>query len=136
MDEKLKPCPNPWCVSTTAPLPVKSTYADDAWRVKCACGVITHRQDTQDEAIAAWNTRTPSRNDVLEEAARIAEGEKWPDRHVDAAFADGDTSPAYHNQACDDAASAIRARKDQTKQGMFDGFAMLRDKFGKDQTDA
>ncbi|SCY68759.1 hypothetical protein SAMN05660666_02474 [Novosphingobium aromaticivorans] len=54
---ELKPCPNPWCVSTTAPLPIKSTYSDDAWRVRCACGVVTHRQDTEAEAIAAWNTR-------------------------------------------------------------------------------
>lgn len=38
-------------------MPVKSSYADDAWRVMCGCGVQTYRQDTEAEARTAWNTR-------------------------------------------------------------------------------
>lgn len=52
----LKTCPNPWCPVSSPPLPVKGK---SGWSVLCGCGVQTWRQDTEDEAIAAWSTRTP-----------------------------------------------------------------------------
>jgi hypothetical protein len=55
-DAELAACPNPWCISTTAPLPC--ALKREGWRVACACGVQTHRQPTEAEAIAAWNSRT------------------------------------------------------------------------------
>lgn len=51
----LLPCPNPWCASSTLPLPVG--LKRDGWRVLCGCGVGTYRCETRDEAITAWNTR-------------------------------------------------------------------------------
>jgi len=87
---ELEPCPNPWCCARSAPLPVKSTYADDAWRVRCECGVVTHRQDTVAEAVAAWNHRPPSaREERLREALvtigkAIEQSGCWPPRRIDA----------------------------------------------------
>lgn len=51
----LKPCPNPWCISTTTP--VRTLQSSGEWRVMCGCGVVTHRHKTEAEAITAWNTR-------------------------------------------------------------------------------
>jgi hypothetical protein len=57
-EQKLMPCPNPWCKpdnrrvlyehSTTAQL-----------QIACQCGLSAPYCDTREEAIAAWNTRTP-----------------------------------------------------------------------------
>lgn len=52
---ELKPCPNPWCISTGMPLPTR--FVGGFWRATCVCGVATHRHDTEAEAITAWNTR-------------------------------------------------------------------------------
>ncbi len=44
---------------------------------------------------------------ALEAAAKVAEENKWPDRMVDASWADGDITPSVHNQACEEVATAI-----------------------------
>lgn len=54
MSENLKPCPNPWCASTSAPLPANGR---SGWRIVCACGVRTFSCAYYDDAITAWNTR-------------------------------------------------------------------------------
>lgn len=62
MAEDLKPCPNPWCVSMTAPMPIGLTngYGNrSGWVVQCGCGVKTHRANTRHAAISGWNTRQP-----------------------------------------------------------------------------
>ena len=54
-DDKLLPCPNPWCEN-----PQGSGVAHhkrDGWRVVSCCGVATPRFKTQGEAVAAWNSR-------------------------------------------------------------------------------
>ena len=53
--EKLEPCPNPWCTSCTPPLPCG--LKRDGWVVRCACGIVTFRRDTEAEARTLWNTR-------------------------------------------------------------------------------
>lgn len=66
-DVKLKGCPNPWCTSTTPPLPC--ALKREGWRVLCGCGVSTFRFPAEAEAIAAWNRRAA-------EAALTAERER------------------------------------------------------------
>lgn len=55
-EQELKACPNPWCTSRSAPVPVAVV---DGWRVACACGVRTHVSEGNhpSAAIAAWNRR-------------------------------------------------------------------------------
>lgn len=55
----LKPCPNPWCVSTSRPLPAFASRSE-TWSVICGCGVRSFGRDTEAEAIATWNTRIQS----------------------------------------------------------------------------
>lgn len=56
MNDELKPCPNPWCYSVTAPVSIRGS---GGWRVVCACGVYPPSHVLQDSAIAAWNRRSP-----------------------------------------------------------------------------
>lgn len=65
--DKLKPCPNPWCTATTAPLPFRAPGR--GWRFICACGVQTFTKDTEDQARDLWNTRP-------QDAALIAKAER------------------------------------------------------------
>jgi hypothetical protein len=85
-------CPNPWCTSTTKPLPV--ALKREGWRVACACGVSTPRRATEAEAVATWQNRlssTPTaadRNAVLEDdayelLAAAYEGEGRPITSID-----------------------------------------------------
>lgn len=64
MSEELKPCPLPWCRSNTHPeegtnrLPFHT--ARDRWHVACPyCATRGPTCKTHDEAIAAWNRRSP-----------------------------------------------------------------------------
>jgi hypothetical protein len=68
--EALEPCPNPWCNSTTAPVPV--ALKREGWRVACACGVSTHRASSEAEAIAAWNRRDHVEAKLAEARADLA----------------------------------------------------------------
>jgi hypothetical protein len=51
----VEPCPNPWCIARSPPLPCALKH--DGWRVLCECGVASWRKPTEAEAIAEWNTR-------------------------------------------------------------------------------
>lgn len=98
MDEKLKPCP--FCGDEM----VKGEFGfDHPENDDCIIGFGSFANYYR----AAWNTRTPSRNDVLEEAALIAE---WA--HM--VPPDGGSPSEAEKQVADNAAAAIRARKDQT----------------------
>lgn len=68
---KLERCPNPWCGSSTAPVPVGTRAG--RWRIMCACGVTSFSEPTRDEAASAWNTRTRAPSDAaLVEALELA----------------------------------------------------------------
>jgi len=75
-ETELLACPNPWCCSTTMPLPGFSTRSEH-WRVICACGVRTFGADTEEAAIALWNTRAtpalPEERETLVENLRSFE---------------------------------------------------------------
>jgi hypothetical protein len=79
---KIAPCPTQWCKREDAP----HTWQDctDEWCVICpSCSLHGPAENTEAEAIAAWNTRLSSQQDreaVLEEAAtklrgKLGEGE-------------------------------------------------------------
>lgn len=104
MDEKLKPCP--WCESTDAHH--QSDYGDESQFVCAVCDTRGPMKRSYAEAITAWNTRTPSRNDVLEEAAMIA------DAKVQYAAQHPNNPLVQAEGVARDIATAIRARKDQT----------------------
>lgn len=77
----LKRCP--FCGGEAGTL-MGSNENTDKWRVWClrpssVCGLIGPFKDSEAEAIAAWNRRAlPSRDDVLEEAARVADSRAVP----------------------------------------------------------
>lgn len=56
--EDLKPCPNPWCMSSKRPT-FESFGPRDAHEhyFECVCGVHPAPETTYAGAIAAWNTR-------------------------------------------------------------------------------
>lgn len=59
---KLEPCPNPWCVSEVAVFIRKGSLTREApeqVQIECGCGIYGPACDTEAEAIAAWNRRTP-----------------------------------------------------------------------------
>ena len=62
----LLPCPNPWCEDSDQKL---TRVSSGHWSVDCqSCGMYgPGGNDTQAEAIAAWNTR-PARMDAGDEA--------------------------------------------------------------------
>lgn len=73
LSDKLKPCPNPWCISTTAPFAFKLDR--HGWRIECGCGVRTFSQLSMEDAASMWNARThpsppsPARGEELEAGA-------------------------------------------------------------------
>lgn len=65
---KLAPCPNPWCSHEKGLHIIWNLYRR---QVHCIdCQIRGPHGATDEEAITAWNTRPPSRNDALEEAAK------------------------------------------------------------------
>lgn len=100
MDEKLKPCP--FCGDEM----VKGEFGfDHPENDDCIIGFGSFANYYR----AAWNTRTPSRNDVLEEAALIADELGG----VREKSLDNAEFSRQHVRA-KTIAAAIRARKDQT----------------------
>ncbi len=49
---------------------------------------------------------------VLEEAARVAEAQRYSPAQVKTSYADGDCGPDWFNEGCNEAAAAIRALGD------------------------
>ena len=66
MEQELKPCP--FCEGDA----VFIDYPQSA-QVHCLACTASVSEQTQAEAIAAWNTRPATRRDALEEAAKVAE---------------------------------------------------------------
>lgn len=60
-------------------------------------------------------TADKARDEALEEAAKVAEGEKYTKAYSDASYSAGDEKPQIYNDACDDIAQAIRSRKGAAK---------------------
>lgn len=116
MDEKLKSCPTPWCSEFShaylQELPPEvghgAVWHEIGFQVRCgACNVRGPRELSEAEAIAAWNTRSPSdRNDVIEECASIA------DAKVQYAAQHPNNPLVQAEGVARDIAAAIRARKD------------------------
>lgn len=70
----LAPCPNPWCHRTVSV--TRTIIGDGGYRVACECGIKPYDWDeTEAEAIARWNKRTPSPEiaEALAERDRLAE---------------------------------------------------------------
>ena len=81
----LKPCPNPWCCSHdrsdpelfAAHRPIAMPLPGEAFAICCpVCPISGAWKDTEAEAVAAWNARTPEprevRVEVLEAALRAS----------------------------------------------------------------
>jgi hypothetical protein len=65
--EALKPCPNPWCFSTSSRMVKHNTCG--FW-IRCSCGVCGPVEGSREEAAAAWNTRPTY--DGLVKALKVA----------------------------------------------------------------
>lgn len=87
---RLKPCPNPFCVAISPPLPAFSTRSE-TWRVVCGCGIRSFGSDSAADAIAAWNiAHRPMTPDAV---ARVVawlrfDLDEWPDYVSPADIAD------------------------------------------------
>lgn len=68
----LLPCPNPWCVSTSRPLPAFSTRSE-TWAIVCGCGVRSFGADTEDEAREKWNTRHSASSGAAHSGRKVVE---------------------------------------------------------------
>lgn len=65
--------------------------------------------------LTALTTAHKARDEALEEAAKVAEGEKYTQAYSDASYSAGDQKPQIYNDACDDVAQAIRSLKGAAK---------------------
>lgn len=79
----IEPCPNPWCESEVVPFIRKGSLTREAptqVQVECGCGIYGPACNTEAEAIAAWNTRTPpasQSDDRWKDSRELIESEKW-----------------------------------------------------------
>ena len=91
MASELKPCPNPWCRYDSEPVAVASqVHLECGVSIRHACGIMGPQAESEEEAIAAWNTRPVE--DALVEALKAIRDE-WDD------LAMNQLSPAYE-QVC------------------------------------
>ena len=70
MSSDLKPCPNPWCDRPNSAYACQPLRSDGKWRARCTCVVRSPLAETREEAVAAWNRRSPDRAALVEVARR------------------------------------------------------------------
>lgn len=102
---ELKSCP--FCGS--APLVHETDWNEPpTWSVLCMNGECGGSRASRDEAVTAWNRRSPSpdaeaaRREAIEEAAKVADAEGQP-------YSADDEFGLGYESACSNIAAAIRA---------------------------
>ena len=70
--EELKPCPNPWCATTsTRMVKCRRIGIDESLQwVRCSCGVCGPIKRSRVEAVVAWNERPAQQNAKLVQALK------------------------------------------------------------------
>jgi hypothetical protein len=113
MMEKLRECPNPWCVfKDSARVVLSWCHLDCGYAVRCDCGIIGPQADIEAAAISAWNTRP---GDQAAEAMAKALKEVLADHDERNAIWSGTEDQPHRVKVIEQARAALHAYEEAKK---------------------